>query len=243
MLIDDVTPPAAPTAAVKRRGKAIRNRRRIGVATGLAVAIVVAALVPGLLRHSHAGGPISPQHKSPNVTVGIVGRGAPAGLIARGAIDSKPWRITLSWQGNNLCVGTSADVPQAGCGPSDSYAADEPATLIETGGGAVNAFYGVVAARATRVSIALSDDVVLSLRPVGFDGRWWIGVELPAKLAVTRVVAYSRSGELTYAIPFTVARSGLPGVVDWLRPGARARPICPADRVGRERGQALVDHG
>src|ERR1700719_1198390 len=85
-VIDDVTPPAAPTAAVRRRGKAIRSRRRIGVAAGLSVAIVAAALIPWLLRQSSAQGPISPQHKSPKVTVGIVGRGAPAGLIAQGAI-------------------------------------------------------------------------------------------------------------------------------------------------------------
>ena len=221
-VIDDVTAPAAPTAAVKRRGRAIRNRRRIGVAAGLGVALVAAALVPGLLRHSKAAGPVSPGPKRPKVTVGTVGRSAPAGLIAHGAIDGKPWRITLSWQGKNLCVGTSADVPQSGCGPSDSYAATWPATLDGSGGGAVNALYGAVTARVTRVSVVLSDDVVLNLRPVGFGGQRWIGVELPAKLTVVKVVAYSRGGELAYAIPFTAARGGLPSVQDWLRPGDRA---------------------
>ncbi len=221
-VLDDVAPPAAPTAAVRRRGKAIRNRRRVGVATGIGVAVLAAALVPGLLRQSKAGGPISPRHQSPKVIVGNVGRGAPAGLIARGAIDGKPWRMTLSWQGKDLCVGTSGDLPRPGCGQPSSYAAAWPATLDGTGGGAINALYGAVAARVARVSITLSDGIVLNLRPVGFGGRRWIGLELPAKLAVTKVVAYSRSRELAFAIPFTAARGGLPSVEAWLRSGERA---------------------
>lgn len=36
---------------------------------------------------------------------------------------------------------------------------------------------------------------------------------------MTRVVAYSRSGELAYAIPFTASGGSMPMVEDWLRPG------------------------
>src|SRR6266446_2453033 len=81
-MLDEFTPPAAPTEMVKRRGRAIRNRRRAGAA---------------------------------------------AGLSAHGTIDGKPWRITLSREGKDLCVGTSANLPQGGCGRADSYAATWPA--------------------------------------------------------------------------------------------------------------------
>jgi hypothetical protein len=220
-VLDDVTPSAAPMAAVKRRGKAIRNRRRIGVAAGLGVAIVAVALGPGLLRHYGAAGPISSQRQNPEVTVGIVGHGAPAGLIAQGAIDGKRWRVTLTKQGRFLCVGTSGDLPRAGCRRPSDYWAAWPATLNGVGGGAVNALYGVVAAQVRRVSVVLSDGVVLNLRSVGFDGRRWIGFELPAQLTVTKVVAYSRSHELAYTIPFTAARGDMPSIESWLRPGER----------------------
>jgi hypothetical protein len=221
-LLDDVAPSPAPTAAVKRRGKAIRVRRRVGVAVGLAIAVVAAALVPSLLRLSAAPTPATRQHKYPKVTVGFVGHGAPRGVIAEGAINGKRWRITLSWQGKELCVGTSGALPEAGCGSVSSYAAGWPATLDGIGGGGpggTNALYGIVARRVSRVSVELSDGDVLDLHPVRFSRYRWIGVELPAALAVTNVVAYSGSRELAYAIPFTSAPGGLPSVEDWLRPG------------------------
>lgn len=219
--LDDVTPPAAPTAAVRKRGKTIRVRRRVGVAAGLAVAVVAAALVPGLLRQSKAQVPITPEHKNPKVTVGNVGRDAPRGLIARGAINGKPWRITLSWQGRNLCAKTSGNLPLGNdCAPSESYAGLWPATLVATGGGSTEALYGTVAGKVSRISIVLSDDAVLNLHPVSFAGHQWIGLGLPSELAMTRVVAYSRGGEqLAYAIPFTAGRASLPIIEKWLRPG------------------------
>jgi hypothetical protein len=217
--LDDVTPPAAPTAAVKRKGKAIRNRRRVGVAAGLAVAIIAAVLVPGLLRQPKAQVPVTPEHKNPKVTVSTIGRSAQRGLIAQGAIDGKPWRITLHWMDKNLCVGISAKSPNAVCeGLPDRVPASWPVALEGTGDGRVNEFDGIASGQVRRVSITLSDGVVLELRPVWFAGRSWIGVELPAKLAVTRAVAYSRTRELAYAVPFIAVRGDLPTFVDWLRP-------------------------
>lgn len=219
-VLNDVTPHPAPTAAVKRQGKAIRNRRRVGVVAGLAVGIIAAALVPGLLHQSKAQVPVTPEHKDPKVTVGTVGRGAQRGLIARGAIEGKPWRITLSWMGKNLCVGISPKSPAAVCGAPDALAvAMWPADIEGTGDGRVNVLYGIAASQVRRVSIALSDGAVLDLHPVRFAGLRWIGVELPAKLAVTTVMAYSRSRELAYAIPFIAERGGLPSFGHWLRPG------------------------
>ena len=221
-VLDAHTPPAAPTVAVKRRGRAIRNRRRLGVATALSVAVVAAALVPGLVRQMATSTPISPMHKNPTVTVGTVGRDARPGLIAQGTINGRPWHITLSRQGKNLCVSTSGDLPLSGCSPANSYAAAWPATLNGTGSSSVNALYGIAARQVRRVSVRLSDGVVLNLRAVRFAGHRWIGLELPAKLAVTRVTAYSGRRELAYAIPFTSVRGGLPSVQAWLRPGQPA---------------------
>jgi hypothetical protein len=219
-VLDDVTPSAAPTAAVKRRGKAIRTRRRVGVAAGLVVAVVVAALVPGLLRQPKAPSPVTRKH--PKVTVRPVGRDAAHGLIAQGAIDGKPWRITLRRQGKYLCVISSGKRPETDCTSPDSYAASWPATLGGVGGGSIEALYGTVTGQVNRVSLALSDGVVLNLRPVRSSGYKWIAVELPASLPVTKVTAYSRRGELAYAIPFTAGLGGLPSVSNWLRPSEPA---------------------
>jgi hypothetical protein len=219
-MLDEFTPPAAPTATVKHRGKAIRTRRQVGVAAGVSVAVIAAVLIPGLLRQPNAPAPVSPPHRYPKVTVRDVGRGAPSGLIAHGTIDGKPWRITLSLQGKNLCVTTSGDLPQIGCGRANSYAASWPASLNASGGGTANSLYGIAAGQVSSVTVALSDGVVLNLRPVRFAGHKWIGLELPAKLTATKLVAYSRSGEIAYAIPFTAAGGTLPSVQAWLRPGA-----------------------
>lgn len=221
-VLDDITPPAAPIAAVKRRGKVMRNRRRVGIAAGLGVAVVAAVLLPGLLRQSDASRPITPQHKNPRITVQPVGRGAPHGLVAQGAIAGKRWRITLSWQGKRLCVNTSGDLPLAGCASPRDYAATWPATLEGTGTASTEALYGIVAYQVSRIRLTLSDDVVLNLHPVRFGGRRWIALELPAQLAVTKVVAFSQSGELAYAIPFTAVRGGLPSIETWLRAGKPA---------------------
>ncbi len=218
-MLDEFTPPAAPTEMVKRRGRAIRNRRRAGAAAGLSVAVIAATLIPSLLRHSNSPAPISSRHSYPKVTVDAVARGAPSGLIAHGTIDGKPWRITLSREGKDLCVGTSANLPQGGCGRADSYAATWPAALDGSGDDSANALYGIVAGHVSRVTVALSDGVVLNLRPVPFAGHRWIGLGLPAKLTVTKLVAYSRTGELAYAIPFTAASGTLPSIQAWLRPG------------------------
>lgn len=217
-VLDEVSPPAAPTAAVKRRGKAIRTRRRVGVTAGLAVAIIAAALVPGLLRQAKAPAPTPTNYKHPKVTVRTIGRDAPRGLIAQGSINGKPWRIKANWQSGQLCFRASGNLPEMGCGsPGDE--ATYPAVLDGAGGGSIEALYGGVVSQVRRVTIELSDGVVLNLHPVRFAGDRWIALELPTKLAVTRVVAYSRSGELAYAIPFTAAGGGLPSVELWLRPG------------------------
>src|SRR6516225_7445891 len=81
-VLDDVTPPAAPEAAIKRKGKAMRVRRRAGIAAGLLAAVVAALLVPGLLRLSTASTPVTKGHKNPKVTVAILDPVARHGLIA-----------------------------------------------------------------------------------------------------------------------------------------------------------------
>jgi hypothetical protein len=50
-LLDEVEAKPAPVSAVIRTGKAIRARRRLAVAGGLAGIVAVGALVPALLQH------------------------------------------------------------------------------------------------------------------------------------------------------------------------------------------------
>jgi hypothetical protein len=237
-VLDDVSPPAAPTAAIKRKGNAMRVRRRVGIAAGILVAVVTAVLVPSLLRTSAASGPVG--GTPPNVTVDTIGRSAPRGLIAQGAINGKPWRITLiRQQGNQLCVQPSGGFGFGqSCGSPGSYGTNWPTTLDGFGGNRANALYGLVAQQVSMVSVELSDRAVLDLRPVGFEGRRWIGVEIPTSLKVIRLVAYSRGGEIAHAIPFTAGPGGLPSVEDWQRPGQPtpgvvARQIASGVTAGR----------
>src|SRR5215469_852192 len=218
-VFEDVSPPAAPTVAIKRKGNAMRVRRRVGIAAGLLAAVIAAVLVPGLLRLSTASTPVNKTPKYPKVTVGIVAPGAQPALIARGTINGKPWQILLRWQGKNLCVQPTGYRASSGCGPLESYGGLWPATLDGIGGGSANSVYGIVASQVSRVSIVLSDGVMLNLNPVTFARHRWIGVEVPTQLEVTRIVAYSRGGELAHTIPFTDNPGGLPGASDWQRPG------------------------
>ena len=64
------------------------------------------------------------------------------------------------------------------------------------------ALFGPVRANVDRVSLRLSDGVVLILRPVAAFGHRWIGVVLPPGLAPVKAVAYSRTSELAHSVPF-----------------------------------------
>jgi hypothetical protein len=205
---------SAPVDAVRRRGRRMRTRRRFGAAAALAVLVAVAVTVPGLLRGHSTPVPVAPL-ATPKVTVGHVTSPASHGLIATGTVDGKPWTIRLTAAGMDICVYASG-APDLGCGIEWT----QPSWPISfsSAGSVVTASVGTVSAQVSRVDVVLSDGAVLKLDPVRFGRARWIGLEVPRRLTVGRLIAYSRHGVLAYAIPFTEP-GGLPIVVNWLTPG------------------------
>jgi len=234
---------AAPVDAVRRRGRRMRVRRRFGAAAALAVLVAAVVTVPGLLHGRSTPVPVAPL-VTPKVTVGHVTSPASHGLIATGTVDGKPWTIRLTAAGKDICVYTSGS-PGMDCGVDWT----QPSWPISfsSAGSAVYASVGTVSPQVSRVDVVLSDEAVLRLDPVRFGRARWIGVEVPARLPIGRLIAYSRHGVLAYAIPFTDLGTGLTIVENWLTPGepvpGRVTRVIGAGRNGGTRWSVTVHAG
>jgi hypothetical protein len=218
--LEEVVPSPAPVAAVIRRGKRVRIRRRAVVGAGLAAVAIAAVFGPGLVRDVRGSAPPSVV-KQPQVTVSPVGRANRHGVIANGAINGRPWTIRLRKMGKDLCLGASGG-PSMGCQRSRDFSPGEaPVTFEGAGGGDRYYLAGPVSARVSRVSVVLSDGAVLRLEPVRFGSLRWVGVMLPTRVGLAEVIAYSAGREIAHAIPFQGTHGAMPSIVGWLRPGQR----------------------
>lgn len=205
--LDTITPGSPPVGAVIRQGRAIRVRRRVGLAAGLAAVVCAGALLPGIIRHATAP-PVAPSY---HVTVNPNGKTAPGGVIGSGTINGKPWRVRLSGSGANP-YGSGPGLPFFEVQSSDF---GKPANLEATREGALTVAVGGVASDVTDLAVHLANGTVLNVRPVTWHGYRWAAVVVPTRLPIVDVVAYSRHGELAHAVPFGGT------VVSWLRPGQR----------------------
>jgi hypothetical protein len=88
----------------------------------------------------------------------------------------------------------------------------------------------------TLITMTLAHGAVLNLRPVTYDGTPLIALALPQGLRVVRADAYSRTGEVAYAIPFYYR--GQNTFHAWLRPSQ-----APPAVVGASLPVALAGHG
>jgi hypothetical protein len=61
--------------------------------------------------------------------------------------------------------------------------------------------------------VKLAGGTILDLHPVAWRGQRWVAVVLPTRLGVASFAAYTRRGEVAYAIPFDK------DVIGWLKPG------------------------
>jgi hypothetical protein len=208
--LDTITPASAPVGSVIRKGRGIRNRRRAGVAAGLAVVIGLGAALPSIVRHSPAPPqPVGPPHY--RITVRPPAKGAPAGLIATGAINGKKWSVTLLRSGGGSTVAQIPGYSYYNVGGSPD---GNPAYLTQNSDQVRASAVGTVARNVTRLTLQMANGTLLDLHPVAYRGQRWVAVMLPARLPVLDVVAYSGSGEIAHAIPFNNG-----GVVGWLKPG------------------------
>jgi len=204
----------------------MRARRRVVVVAAVALAAVAAAIVPGIV---HQLSRPQPAAKPPRITVTALGQRAVNNVIAAGAINGKRWQIQLTkkrgsgmtcwsprgsvWAPNSYCVGSVA---------SDLRhwrTLGEPAAIWTFGSPAI---FGPVEPDVVRVTMRLTDGVVLNLRPVEAFGRRWIGIVLPGALASAKVVAYSKHAELAHSVPYVgpyIGGSRDIEFLSWLPPG------------------------
>jgi len=177
------------------------------------------ALLLGMLPGCESGRPAKP----PKMNVATLAPKAAAGVIARGTIGGRPWRVRLT-------LGR-----EPGCNPRPGWAAD----CLESVGFAVRhwrqerpdpvsiwtfspVLFGPVRSDVTDVRIRLSDGVPIDLHPVRAFGHRWIGVVLPPALTPVEARVYAGRRELTHAVPYVRDDpDGTPKIefLSWLRPG------------------------
>jgi hypothetical protein len=232
-----ISPRPAPVDEAIRRGTAIRKRRRSAVAGAVAMLAVAGVLgVPALHRVLSSGpapAPVSPS-RSYTVTVQPAGPGAQPGLVASGTINGQRWWVLVDRPGVDVATASQQDIIAAGpgvgaIGGTDVYAPVLRATadsgLVAVDGlstTAAQALVGAVRADVSYVTVALGNGSVLTLHPVPVYGARLVAFAIPANATITEMAAYSRHGELGYAIPFNLSGNAFFGL--WLTPGQQPAP-------------------
>ena len=233
-----ISPHPAPIDDAIRGGRVIKGRRRLALAVGAgAVAVAAAIAVPSVLRHTAAPGPAAPRQPQYTVTVQAPGPSAQPGLIALGTINGQRWWIIadrpgvdVAHPGQQVIIvagpgvgaigGMNLDISTLGtqAGPPG------PVPLMGfTFGTAAQLQIGAVQADVSYVTVRLGNGTVLTLHPVSVYGTRAVAFAVPIKATITEVAAYSRHGEIAYAVPFNWPSQGA-WVVSWLRPGQAPPP-------------------
>jgi len=210
-----ITAGPAPAAAIMAQGRWIRRRRRVVRTGAVAVLAALTLIFPALLYKAVQGGQ-PPGPAAQGLTVNRLGPIARNGVIGSGTLDGKPWTVRLA--GTRDPVAQAKGLPPTGrLGTRPGGSA--PVTLHVAGSVAQRLLAGPVSPGVAYLTIRLADGSVHRLYPVAWHGHSYIGLVLPWNLAMARLTAYSRHGELAYAIPFSEP-DHFPQVVSWLRPGA-----------------------
>jgi hypothetical protein len=226
-----ISPHPAPIDDAIHGGRIIKGRRRLALAVGLgAVAAAAAFAVPSLLHHTASPAPATPG-KSYTVTVQAPGPGAQPGLIASGTINGQRWSIIADRRVVNGAHAGQQDIvvtgPGVGApGGADLYlptlgtaAGPGPVPLIgSTIGTKAQIQIGAVQADVSYVAVRLGNGAVLTLHPVNVYGTRAVALALPIRAEITEVAAYSRHGEIAFAVPFNWP-GGMAWITSWLRPG------------------------
>lgn len=227
----------APVEATMRRGRGIRVRRRVAAVTGVAALAALAGLAafgyPAALARWNAVP--APATQRGTITVRPPGPGSPAGLVASGTVDGKPWQLSvppprsggrclfLLTQGSalNEDVGLCTQIFARVAEPVDFIDVErQPGDSLGADAGSVDAIFGQVRSDVDRVLVTLGDGTELTLHPADWYGHRFVAYAAPASMNVESVIAYSRTGEIGTAIPFKLP--GLPVVVEkWLAPNTR----------------------
>ncbi|HXW44384.1 MAG TPA: hypothetical protein VEL03_06340 [Streptosporangiaceae bacterium] len=235
-------PPAPPGryAAVRRRAAVHHRRQLAGAAAVVAVLVAAAIAIPlGLVRIGPPA-PQAPRHY--HVSVHPPGRGSAHGLVGYGTLGRARWMLFVDRQpGNVFCWSYAAASYTGDCTnwpPPSSTRTGAPAFMMTTESGIAGGQVEVGYARSdvTFLRVDYTDGQVLTVQPEWvFGSRYasFFGIPAPYPAAVTRIIAYSRHGEIGYAVPFTGQGTLL--TERWLRPGQRALPAPAAAEIGSGR--------
>jgi hypothetical protein len=231
-----------PEDAVIGRGRAMRTRRRVGLAgaalsvTAVAAVALTSALSTSVTRpHESSAAPVDQrvtvEQLDPNGHESTFD-GDPSWLAGTGTVDGAKWQLLLrsaSVDGpagtgapvNGLCdqliVGSTAEDIECG----EVFAADNllgPQTPValtgENQGGGVPYFQlGSLRADVAEVQVDLADGESLSLHPVTVEGKRYVAFAAPDGLDVSLVVAYAANGtEIAQQAPIATV-NGLPDFV------------------------------
>jgi hypothetical protein len=226
-------PPAPPAryAAVRRRATVHRRRQLAGAAAAVAILVAAAIAIPlGLLRIGPP--PPATPNRHYHVTVYRPGRHSQRGLIAYGTVEGTRWRIVVDKMPTlsaGFCMDTEPGPESQTCvfnPPEPANNSGDPASFfLYSGWGRFSANLGTVASDVSYLKVAFSNGQTLTLYPVAIYGPTYarfVALMTPYNAAVTLVTAYSRHGELGFAVPFTADNSL--GLNRWLRPGQPALP-------------------
>lgn len=220
-----ITPRPAPVDWAVRQGRLIRVRRRLAAAAAGLVLIAAGIAIPALL-HQQAAQPVLNHPGHHEVTVVPAGPHSPAGLIASGTVDGRPWRLSTTKPGTPGAERGSqcfTVLSNQDCGPVDHAGRADPVNFSGTSAAATDVEYGPVRAAVSYVMVQLADGTVLRLHPVSVYGIRYVAFAVPLHEPVSRITAYSARGEVAAAIPFNDPAGGAT-VVQWLRPGQRGLP-------------------
>ena len=226
-----------PEPAIVTQGRQIRRRRRLVWAGGVAVVAAVAVALPGLVDTAVRGRP--PGLPARPLTITKLGPIARDGVIGSGTANGKPWTVRLAGPGP---AATAAGLPATGR-LGTRPAGPDPVTVHVAGSGTYRLLAGPVSPGVAYLTMRLADGITYRLWPVAWHGHDYVGLVVPWNLPLARFTAYTRHGELAFAIPYPNL-GGFPRVVSWLRPGTAVPAVSSATIAsgwnGRPAGQWSV---
>jgi hypothetical protein len=231
-----ISPHPAPIDDAIRGGRVIKGRRRLALAVGAVVVAVSAALAaPSVLHRTAAPAPASPGQPHYAVTVQAPGRDSTPGVIALGTINGQRWWVIADRPGADTSHLGQQDIvidgPAVGAPDgSDQYMSPlgtaggpGPVSFIGITSGAAQVQVGAVQANVSYVTVRLGNGTVLTLHPVGVYGTRAVAFAIPMRATITEVAAYSRHGEIAFAVPFN-RPGGMAWIISWLQPGQVTAP-------------------
>ncbi len=234
-------PPAPPTryAAIRRRAIVHRRRQLAGAGAALVIVVAAAIAIPLGLRHIGPPPPVAPSRHY-HVSEYPPGPHSRSGLVASGVLNHWRWSMFVTGSGlpgpeATVCWGTtyaSAGANGSCAGPPTPANDDGAiAAIFSSVGTTEQVDIGNVSSNVSYLRVFYGNGQVLTVRPVAVFGRQYarfFAFAAPYSAAVTEVAAYSRTGELAYAIPFD--GGGSISLDRWIPPGRPALPR-PASAV------------